>query len=322
MPSLAVSADAKLSSQRSIKTILLVVLFCFTHIHAAAAADTFTLTQNQQLNFGTLQIPSSGSQNFGVNPVGGTAGNGTLLYGIPANGDYTIKCTGTCTSAISLSITSGSTCTGLTSIGSWLGNYNNGGANGALPFSGLANPGASGKDFKVGAGATYTSSATAGTCTPTFTINLTETGTTNFTENASIGFDVGLALNKNSDINFGTVTAANASTYRISTAGAVSTVSGTGTQIYGTTSAGSITITGSASDTITISAGSYTANNGVTPSNATCSYKGAAATACLVTGAAPGSGTTLLLGVDVAADGSQAAGTTAAPTFVVSATYN
>jgi len=139
---------------------------------------------------------------------------------------------------------------------------------------------------------------------------------------ANIAFDTPLTLTKTSDINFGTVTAANASTYRISTAGAVSTVSGTGTQIYGTTSAGSITITGSASDTITISAGSYTANNGVTPSNATCSYKGAAATACLVTGAAPGSGTPLLLGVDVAADGTQAAGSTAAPTFVMSVTYN
>jgi hypothetical protein len=321
MPSLAVSAGAKLSSQRLLKTILLVALFCFTHIHAAAAADTFTLTQNQQLNFGTVQIPSSGGQDFGVNPSGGTGGSGTLLYGIPANGDYTIKCTGTCTSTITLSITSGSTCTGLTGLGTWLGKYNNG-ASGALPFSGLANPGAVGKDFKLGAGATYTSSATAGTCTPTFTISLTESTTTNFPENASIGFDVGLALNKNSDINFGTVTAANASTYRISTAGAVSTVSGSGTQIYGTTSAGSITISGSSSDTITISAGSYTANNGVTPSNATCSYNGSAATPCPVTGAPPGAGTPLLIGVDVAADGTQAAGSTAAPTFVMSVTYN
>jgi hypothetical protein len=321
MPSLTVSADGKLSSQGLIKTMLLVVLFCVTHIQVAVAVDTFTLTENQQLNFGTVQIPSSGSQTFGVNPGGSTAGNGTLLYGIPANGDYTIKCTGTCTSAISLSITSGSTCTGLTSLGTWLGRYNNG-VSGSLPLSGLANPGAVGKDFKLGAGATYTSSATAGTCTPTFTINLTEAGTTNFTENASIGFDVGLALNKNSDINFGTVSAANASTYRISTAGAVSTVLGSGTRIYGTTSAGSITITGSASDTITISASSYTANNGVTPSNATCSYNGAAATACPVTGAAPGAGTPLLIGVDVAADGTQAAGSTAAPTFVMSVTYN
>jgi hypothetical protein len=138
---------------------------------------------------------------------------------------------------------------------------------------------------------------------------------------ANIAFDAPLTLNKGVDINFGTVTANNASTYRISPAGALTTISGSGSYITGATSAGSITIAGSTTDGITISAGGYIANNGVTPSNAQCSYNGGAAAACAMTGAAPGAGTPLLVGVDVATDGTQAAGTSAAPTFTISVAY-
>ena len=141
---------------------------------------------------------------------------------------------------------------------------------------------------------------------------------------ANIAFDTPLNLTKTADINFGTETAANASTYRISTAGAVTTTVGTGAYLYGATNAGSITIAGPAADTLTISVGGYTVNNGVTPSNASCAYNGGAAvTPCsYAAAAAPGAGKTLLLGVDVAADGTQAAGTTAAPTFTVTVVAN
>ena len=141
---------------------------------------------------------------------------------------------------------------------------------------------------------------------------------------ANIAFDTPLTLTKTADINFGTVTAANASTYRISTAGAVTTTAGTGTPLYGATNAASITIAGPTADTLTISVGGYAANNGVTPSNASCAYNGGAAvTPCSYTTAvAPGAGKTLLLGVDVAADGTQAASTSAAPTFTVTVVYN
>ena len=141
---------------------------------------------------------------------------------------------------------------------------------------------------------------------------------------ANIAFDSPVTLTKTADINFGTETAANASTYRISTAGAVTTTVGTGAYLYGATNAGSITIAGPAADTLTISVGGYTANNGVTPSNASCAYNGGAAvTPCSYAAAvAPGAGKTLLLGVDVTADGTQAAGTTAAPTFTVTVVAN
>jgi hypothetical protein len=325
MPSPAVSAAAKPPCCRLIKAILLAVLLCFSHLQAAWANPTYTVTENLQLTFGIMQIPG-GSVTDIISTAGAQSGTGTLLYGGPVAGDYTIKCTGSgtsCTHTMTLSIASGTTCTGLTGLSAWQGNYNNGTNTGALPFSGLASLGNGGTaDFKVGATATYTSSVTAGTCTPTFTISITDsTGTYNFTKNAFIGFDAGLALTKNSDINFGTVTANNASTYRMSTAGAVTTVSGSGSYITGATSAGNITIAGSTTDGITISAGGYTANNGVTPSNALCRYGGGALNTCAMAGMAPGAGKTLLVGVDVATNGTQAAGTSAAPTFTISVAY-
>ncbi len=140
---------------------------------------------------------------------------------------------------------------------------------------------------------------------------------------ANIAFDTPLTLTKNADINFGTMTASNVSTYRITPAGVITTTVGTGAYLNGATNAGSITIVGGA-DTVAISVGGYTANNGVTPSNASCAYNGGAAvTPCsYAAGTAPGAGKTLLLGVDVAADGTQAAGTSAAPTFTVTVVDN
>ena len=140
---------------------------------------------------------------------------------------------------------------------------------------------------------------------------------------ANINFDAPVTLTKTADINFGTMTASNASTYRITTAGVITTTVGTGAYLYGATNAGSITIVGGA-DTLAISVGGYTVNNGVTPSNASCAYNGGAAvTPCSYAAAvAPGAGKTLLLGVDVAADGTQAPGFFAAPTFTVTVVNN
>ncbi|MCP5246900.1 MAG: hypothetical protein H6937_13485 [Burkholderiales bacterium] len=117
--------------------------------------------------------------------------------------------------------------------------------------------------------------------------------------------------------------AGTADTYTISTAGAVSHA-GAGSELGGTPAAGDITITGSPTQTIDISVGSYSADNGVTPSNATCNYNGGGEVACntLTGAAAPGAGKTLLLGVDATVDGTQAAGSTAAPTFVVTVVYS
>jgi len=139
----------------------------------------------------------------------------------------------------------------------------------------------------------------------------------------NIAFDTPLTLTKVSDIKFGTVSAGVASTYTITTAGVV-TATGSGQWLYGTKAAGNITIAGATSDTVNISVGGYTAQNGVTPANATCSYNGGAAGSCTITGAAaPGAaGKTLLVGVDAQVSGTQIAGSTATPSFTVTVVYN
>jgi len=305
-----------------LKTLLLAVLFSCIHGRVCFAAATYTVTQLSELTFGTLQIPSGPEVNT-ISTAGALTGSGTLLYGTVSAGDFTIKCTGICTGTLTISVATSTLCTGVNAMGLYQGNYNHGVRTGALPFGGLANPGAAGLDFKLGASVDYNGSVSAGSCPASFTIAISDSNGNNgdFPESTSLAFDVGLALTKNSDINFGTVTALNASTYRISTVGALSTVSGTGVPLYGATAASNIQIVGSATDGINISAGGYTANNGVTPSNAQCSYNGGAAGSCSISGVAPGAGKTLLVGVDVATDGTQAAGTTAAPTFTISVAY-
>lgn len=140
---------------------------------------------------------------------------------------------------------------------------------------------------------------------------------------ADIAFDAALSLNKTADINFGIVKSLTTGTYAINTSGTVTPSNG-GVVIGGSTSAASISITGSASQTVDISAGSYTADSGVTPSAAVCKYGAGAEQACSYSGAAaPGAGgTTLLVGVTVAADGSQAAGSSATPSFTVTVVYS
>ncbi|MGB9154522.1 MAG: hypothetical protein WCD70_15710 [Alphaproteobacteria bacterium] len=140
---------------------------------------------------------------------------------------------------------------------------------------------------------------------------------------ANIKFDTPLALTNNSNIQFGTVKAGQSGTYVIDTNNSI-TASGTGVWLYGTPASGNLSVSGSTTDAVTITTSNYVANGGVTPSAATCKYGTGTATACDsgIPGAAPGTATPLLVGVQVVADGSQAAGSTATPSFTVSVVYN
>lgn len=141
---------------------------------------------------------------------------------------------------------------------------------------------------------------------------------------ANISFETPLSLIPNSDIYFGTVKALQAGTYAIDTSAAV-TPGGGGVWLFGTPLAGNVSIIGSATQVVDISVGSYTANNGVTPSAATCNYNGGGEVPCtngLMTGAAaPGAGKTLLLGVLATVDGTQAHTTSATPSFTLTVLY-
>ncbi|MDX9690321.1 MAG: DUF4402 domain-containing protein [Proteobacteria bacterium] len=122
-------------------------------------------------------------------------------------------------------------------------------------------------------------------------------------------------------INFGTLLAGSAGTYVLSSSGAV-----TGTDqdavLGGTTGAGSMTISGSSTQTISISTQNYQPDGGVTPSLATCSYDGGSEVPCALAGQAPpSSGKLLLVGVTVNVDGTQAIGAVAEPSFDVVVSY-
>lgn len=143
---------------------------------------------------------------------------------------------------------------------------------------------------------------------------------------ANIAFDAAITLTKNADITFGTVQALTAGTYTIDTA-AVVTPGGGGVVLGGSPVAGDILIQGSATQTINISVGGYTAGGiggGVVPSAATCAYDSGAEAACtLNTQAAPtAAGKTLKVGVLVTVDALQTAGSVATPSFTVTVVYS
>jgi hypothetical protein len=327
---------AKAGASGWLKVLLLAVLFSFLN-GRICQAQTYTQTLSHVLSWGVLQIPSGSATCSMPTPNScpcssnwcAGASTGIPLYDGPEStndGCFDLKCTGSgCGGNISIAVNaSPGGCAGVTGVGS-LSFYDVSLAQSfTLPATVVAPAANATKEFCIGATASYNSSVTSGgvLCSPTISVNVASSALI-FNQPADIGFDAALALTKNSDINFGTVTANNASTYKISTAGVLSIVSGTGVQLYGTTSAGNITIVGSAADGITISTGGYIANNGVTPSAATCAYNGGGASSCNagINVAAPGAGTTLLVGVKVAANGTQAAGTTAAPSFTVTVAY-
>lgn len=143
---------------------------------------------------------------------------------------------------------------------------------------------------------------------------------TTYNGTSTIAFDRGLTVTPVSQINFGEVKALTADNYTISTAGVLSHT-GSGAFEGGTTAVGHLTISGSTTQGITISVSNYVANNGVTPSNAKGKYGAGVESAFPISGAAPGAGTALLLGVTVAPNGTQADNTTANPTFDVSVVY-
>jgi hypothetical protein len=140
---------------------------------------------------------------------------------------------------------------------------------------------------------------------------------------ATMAFDVALSLNKVSDVSFGVVKASTAGTYTINTSGNVTASSG-GVFLGGTSAAGNLTISGSSTQTVAISTGSYLADHGVSLSSAICSYNSGTATTCdsgLTGQVAPGAGKTLKIGVTAVSDGTAGTGVTATPSFTVSVIY-
>lgn len=143
----------------------------------------------------------------------------------------------------------------------------------------------------------------------------------------NIAFETAITLTSVNNIRFGFVTAGQNNTYTITAAGVITvTGAGTGVVLGGTTGAGRVNIVGSTTQTISITDGTYAAAAGgvaLVASSATCTYTTTTNADCSALSGltAPGAGTFLDLGVAVSADGTQAAGFAAAPTFVLTVSY-
>ena len=311
---------------------LIAAIFCCPVRAFAACAGVPSAAQTKQLNLATLQIPAASSTfTVAATAAGTTSGTGTKLYGTAASGQFSISqgsSSQTGCTTVTINVT-GTSCgaTGC-SLGSWAGKWGATVLSGSPPWTGLAMPGA-GRTLILGTTATYTSAVSAGTYVPAFTIsvNYNSLAPTIFPEAGAIAFDVPLSIDTLSDINIGHVKATTTGTYTISTSGNV-TATGSGQMLYGSTSAGKLLIHGSASQTISISAGSYIAGgtgSGVKLSAATCSYDGGTTSACTLTTQSPptSAGKILLLGITVTVSNTtQAAGSTATPSFTVTVIYS
>jgi hypothetical protein len=143
-----------------------IIVFAVAAGRARAAPCDLSVVEVQTLDWGTLQKPAAGSENFFVKPGDATSGTGTLLYGVPVHGQYKIKSTGNCSAGITILITDTGGASGVTITNYQLKYggtaFNNG-------DSGLADPGTS-TALRIGAEATYDTSVNIGAEHPTFTI--------------------------------------------------------------------------------------------------------------------------------------------------------
>lgn len=150
---------------------------------------------------------------------------------------------------------------------------------------------------------------------PSMAIAATQTMT------VTVKFAEALTTKDVSELDFGVLKANTAAKYTLSPSGELKT-RGKGALVGGTPKPGSITVVGSKTQNIDISAENYVTSNGVTPSNAYCAYDGGKARPCKLTGvSAPGAGKVLMLGLDI--DVSKfVRGNVANPTFDVVVKYN
>jgi hypothetical protein len=144
---------------------------------------------------------------------------------------------------------------------------------------------------------------------------------------ATVEFATPISFANSTNANFGIVSSGVGDTYTMDTSGTI-TPAATGLALGGTVTVASVDITGSATQTMDITLNNAAANGGVslTLANATCDYDGGAVSNTCNNAAfdsiTPGAGKTLLIGLEIVADGTQANGATGTPTFDLVAVYN
>lgn len=155
--------------RKYLTTLFLILAATFVSLSAYAATLSFSGSPTN-LQFGTLQIPSSGSHTFTVSATGGTSGTGTLVSGTPSNAQVRLKRTGRPAGTISIDIQNINTGNPNLTLSAFTGRYGTTNIS-SFPVGGLSDPGTgSGTALKIGATATYNSSISSGALTPTFDV--------------------------------------------------------------------------------------------------------------------------------------------------------
>ncbi len=147
------------------------------------------------------------------------------------------------------------------------------------------------------------------------------------TMSASVTFIAPLAISSVTSPSFGKLSAdVDSTVYTLGTDGSVRVASGPGSALGGSPAAGSMTISGSSTQTIDISSGNLMSDGGIEPSAVMCKYGSGSEVSCndtsLNTASAPGGGTVLKVGLTVTTTGAEADGDTAEPGFDITVVYN
>lgn len=151
---------------RGLKSLALVAL---VHLMGAGAGYSQTLTEQTQVQWGTLVEPTSGSETWTIDTSDGGSGTATQVAGPNLSGDYLIKKGTGPNRTLFIDVTPGAPLPGLT-IGSFTATCD--GSTITLPASGQPSPGTAGKILTLGATITITTAVTTGTNLPPFTITV------------------------------------------------------------------------------------------------------------------------------------------------------
>lgn len=177
-------ARTRMNRKKSFIAALLAFIILFSA--SASFATRVTLNENQQIAFGTMEIPSSGSNTRIVSAAGAGSGTGTYIVGTVQEGQYDVFCTFQCGNGqwsgatFSIINTSIGNCTGMTSIGTFTGTFTDrNGSTSAITFPATIPRASIGSSagtsrLNIGATATYPSTVSETTsCSPTFSVQIT-----------------------------------------------------------------------------------------------------------------------------------------------------
>ncbi len=136
---------------------------------ASPSAQAQTLTENVQLQFGTVIKPAAGSVTWTIDINDGGSGSADFVKGPTLTGDYLVKKGAGAGRPIFIDVVANGSVPGIT-LGTITASYD--GTVISLPASGQPDPGGAGKVLRVGATLTIDSSVATGSHLPGITITI------------------------------------------------------------------------------------------------------------------------------------------------------